>query len=388
MTERIQSLDLIRGVAILGILFMNILAMAAPMEAYYSPVWREGLSTLEIPLFHLQSLLFESRFMSMFSMLFGVGLYIQYQSALAKGLAAKSRLYSRLRWLLLFGLLHGFLLFVGDILVLYSLCGFVLVWLLASSNRKQLVLAIVFLCIGQLIMLALMAWVYLKGEPMMLDQLPLTAEVLAERQQLWTSYPARLHAQFTEFGQILLFLPVAGIWHNTALMLIGILLYKHGFFTQARALPWGLASLALGFALGGLVQMMRVNLGLDSEMGFASMMLMMIAGLFSAIGYCALLVLVANKAHWLVALLKQAGRMAFTLYIGQSLVVYLLFVWLLPHLWGQLGRPELLSLALALSVLQLWFANYWVQKYGQGPLEKLWRHLAFRKFRAKAEQQP
>ncbi|MFA3773350.1 hypothetical protein ACEG26_24170, partial [Salmonella enterica] len=83
-------------------------------------------STWEVPLYHLQSLLFESRFMSIFSLLFGVGLYIQYQSALAKNLPVQARLSSRLRWLLLFGLLHGFLLFEGDILTLYACCGFLL----------------------------------------------------------------------------------------------------------------------------------------------------------------------------------------------------------------------------------------------------------------------
>lgn len=388
MANRLDSLDLIRGVAILGILFMNIMAMAGPMEAYYSPVWRAGLSAWELPLFQLQSLLFESRFMSMFSLLFGVGLYMQYHGALAKNVAHKPRLYSRLRWLLLFGVLHGLLLFMGDILVLYACCGLVVVSLLTSSNRKQLSVALVFLAMGQLVMLALFALVYFKGQPAVLDSLPLSQEALHSLQQQWTSYPDRFQAQLGQFGQMLMFMPLAGIWHNSALMLIGIVLYKQSFFHDRRGLPWGILSLVLGWVLGWLILQMRASIGWDSEAGFASMMLMMLAGMLSAIGYCSLLVALAARTHLWLSWLKQAGRMAFTLYIGQSLVVYLLFVWLLPQYWGALGRPELLSLALLLSVLQLWFADAWLKRYDQGPLERLWRFLAYRQFRSTDKQQP
>ncbi|MFC3853209.1 DUF418 domain-containing protein [Salinispirillum marinum] len=381
MAERIESLDLIRGVAILGILFMNIMAMATPIEAYYSPFWREGLSGLEVPLYHLQSLVFESRFMSMFSLLFGVGLYIQYQSALAKDLPARARLFSRLRWLLLFGLLHGFLLFVGDILTLYACCGFLLVWLLGMSNKKQFGLALLFLVLGQLLMLSLVAAVFFKGVPMVMSEVPLSPEALSALQQTWTSYPDRLMAQAADFGQFLLFIPAAALWHNTGLMLIGILLYKKGFFHQSRFIPWGLASLVLGLALGWWVQQLRAEVGFSSDVGFATMLLMMLTGLLSAIGYCSLLVLAATSGNVLVRLLKNAGKMAFTLYISQSVLTYLIFVWLVPQYWGQLGRPELLSLVVGLTVLQLWFASFWQQKYGQGPLEKGWRYLAYRRFR-------
>lgn len=378
MSSRIASLDLIRGVAILGILFMNIMAMAGPIESYYSPEWRQGLSLWELPLYQLQSLFFESRFMSMFSLLFGAGLYLQYQSAQQKGLLPLPRLRARLGWLLVFGLLHGFLLFVGDILALYAFSGLILLWLLNASNRQQLWLALLFLVIGQLLMLMLIGLVAVKGgEAMMMEPLPLSAEYLLAEQQRWTQYPDRLLAQAAEYGSQLMFMPLATIWHVLAVMLIGVVLFKKGFFTQASLWPWGALCLVLGWLLGLVILLLRTKLGFDSEAGFASMMLMMLAGLLSAMGYVSLLVAIAGSKSWLVRSLKNAGKMAFTLYIGQSLILYLAFVWVLPGLWGQLGRAELMSLALALSGLQLVFANYWLANFGQGPLERLWRRLAY-----------
>lgn len=381
MAERIESLDFIRGVAVLGILFMNIMAMATPIEAYYSPFWREGLSTWEVPFYHLQSLLFESRFISIFSLLFGVGLYIQYQSALAKNLPVQARLSSRLRWLLLFGLLHGFLLFEGDILTLYACCGFLLIRLLALSNKKQFILALLLIGLGQMLMLGFVALLLYHDIPIFTAELPLSGTALTTLQQTWTSYPDRLLAQAINFTQFLLFIPLTVLWYNTGLMLIGILLYKNGFFQQSRWLHWGLGCLLLGLILGWGVQQLRITFGLSLDVGFSTILLMMLTGLLSAIGYCSLLMLFANHHHVLVRLLKQVGRMAFTLYILQSVMVYLIFVWLAPQLWGQLGRPELMALVIVLTVFQIWFADFWQQRYGQGPLERGWRYLAYRRFR-------
>ncbi|EKO3894431.1 DUF418 domain-containing protein [Vibrio metschnikovii] len=380
MAERIESLDFIRGVAVLGILFMNIMAMATPIEAYYSPFWREGLSAWEVHVYHLQSLLFESRFMSIFSLLFGVGLYIQYQSALAKNLPAQARLSSRLRWLLLFGLLHGFLLFEGDILTLYACCGFLLIRLLDLSSKKQWVLAFVLMGLGQLVMLGFVALLMYHDIPIFTAELPLSGTDLTTLQQTWTSYPDRLLAQTINFAQFLLFIPLTVLWYNTGLMLIGILLYKNGFFQQSRWLPWGLGCLLLGLISGWGVQQLRITFGLSLDVGFSTILLMMLTGLLSAIGYCSLLMLFANHHHVLVRLLKQVGRMAFTLYILQSVMVYLIFVWLAPQLWGQLGRPELMVLVIVLTVFQIWFADFWQRHYGQGPLERGWRYLAYRGF--------
>jgi uncharacterized protein len=230
-------------------------------------------------------------------------------------------------------------------------------------------------------MLLLVAAILYKGVPMVMSEVPLSHEALMALQQTWTSYPDRLLSQAAEFGQFLVFIPVSALWHNTGLMLIGVLLYKKGFFHQGRFLAWGIASLILGLMLGWWVQQLRAEIGFSSDIGFATMLLMMLTGLLSAIGYCSLLVLFATSTNALVCMLKNAGKMAFTLYITQSVITYLIFVWLAPQYWGQLGRPELLSLAMMITILQLWFASFWQQKYGQGPLEKGWRYLAYRRFR-------
>lgn len=373
---RIASLDLIRGVAVLGILFMNITVLAGPWEAYYSPLWRSGLSDWEVPLFHLQSLVFDARFMSMFSLLFGVGLYIQFENAIARGVSPKTKLYARLRWLLVFGLLHGFFLFVGDILTLYACCGLVLLRFLHWSARKQLAYACGFLLLGQALLLLQTLSVGWLGESLLERPLPLSTQDLGALRALWTHYPERLGVQGQDYAYFLLTVPFGQLWYNLALMLFGVVLYRKGFFHQSYWWPWGALSLCIGLLVGAGVQFYRASMGWHTDAGLSSTSVMMLAGLFSALGYMSILVALAHRTHWLLDAFKQVGKMAFSLYIGQSLLAYIFFVWLFPALWGQWGRLELLSLVAVFSAVQLGLAHLWQKHWGQGPLERLWRWLA------------
>jgi len=120
-STRNANLDAIRGLAVLGIFFMNI---------YFMGISFYGYAPHQIPLLSdqiLQSVsnfFIEGRFISLFSILFGVGLYIQFQRFSNKGLAAYSLLSSRLKWLIVFGLLHGIIIWPGDILLTYGISGF------------------------------------------------------------------------------------------------------------------------------------------------------------------------------------------------------------------------------------------------------------------------
>ena len=114
--------------------------------------------------------------------------------------------------------------------------------------------------------------------------------------------------------------------------------------------------------------------------------MMMVPGLFMAIGYASLLVPIAAGSSRVVKALRNTGKMAFTLYISQSVVTVALFTFVVPELWGDLGRVQLWAGVAAFSVVQVLCAHWWQTTRGQGPLEKLWRFLAYRKMRQSMER--
>jgi len=138
--QRIVSLDLLRGVAVLGILVMNIQSFSMPTAAYINPTAYGDLSGLNKWVWIISSLLACQKFMSIFSILFGAGVLLFTQRAEQKGMNSASLHYRRMGWLLLFGLMHGFLLWSGDILVTYSLCGMLI--FLFRNKRPHILLRI------------------------------------------------------------------------------------------------------------------------------------------------------------------------------------------------------------------------------------------------------
>ncbi len=126
--KRINSLDALRGFAVLGILVMNIHSFGLPMAAYFNPTVAGGFEGANYWIWVVEHLLADLKFMSIFSMLFGAGIVLFTSRIEARGGSAGGLHYRRMAWLLLIGLLHGYLLWLGDILVLYALCGLVIYW--------------------------------------------------------------------------------------------------------------------------------------------------------------------------------------------------------------------------------------------------------------------
>ena len=121
---RLASLDNIRGIAMLGILFMNLLSIAGPFAAYSNPHWHNQGSFTDTLVFSFQHLFFDTRFMSLFCLLFGAGLALLWDKLQQRGYQPEKIIYRRLRWLLLFGFIHGVFIWFGDILFNYALAGF------------------------------------------------------------------------------------------------------------------------------------------------------------------------------------------------------------------------------------------------------------------------
>lgn len=377
--NRIDSLDLIRGVAILGIYIMNIYSMTAPDIAYSVPRWHEAGGPVDDAVYLFQSLFVESRFMSLFSLLFGVGLAVQWDRMEQRGTAPNPWIKRRLGWLLIIGLLHGFLIWFGDVLALYALCGFFVIRQLGDSVRRLVTTGIVFLLIGQILLGYTLFGSLATGENLMqVPDLPYSQDALSELRATNSDLSARTLKNLSENAFMLMLMPFVTFWFSSGLMLIGVALYRVGFFNNPIAWRWAMPLWALGFLWGAIVLGLRYLWGPESSAAQSTISLMMMAGPPMAIGYASLLVPLASSGHWLVAALRNTGKMAFTLYLSQSTLTVLFFSQMAPGLWGNLNRLDTLLIVVVVTALQIGVAHVWITRIGQGPLERLWRWLAFR----------
>ncbi|WP_158583859.1 DUF418 domain-containing protein [Salinibius halmophilus] len=375
--QRIESLDLIRGIAVLGILYMNIMSIVAPIEAYSIIDWAWFTNSLDQTIYIIQSLFIESRFMSMFSLLFGIGLTLQWQRLEMKSLAPKPWLRRRLFWLLIFGLIHGFVFWAGDILSTYAIAGFFLLFMMNWSVRRKMIVAVVFMVIAQLAMGFLLLGTFFADIGMFdYAAMPFSAEYLAEeRAKLGTS--AMFVNNASDYLQLIFAGPIATWWEIMATMLIGSVLFETNYFSKLR--KRSIAFLIIGFIWGAIVTRLRLHWGTDTDQTQATIMLMMPAGLLMAIGYANIIALFANRQGLLTTALKNTGKTAFTVYLAQSVILVIVFQWLAPQWWGVMTRGQawlFISAYLALLVIA---AHWWQSNHGQGPMEKLWRTLAYRK---------
>ena len=149
--ERLVSLDTLRGVAVMGILVMNVYAFAMPLAAYSNPLLMGGGDALNVGTWFFTHLFFDQKFMSIFAMLYGAGVVMMMERADARGVAFGPVFYRRSAWLLMIGLLHGYFIWFGDILFHYALMGMIVFLFRKASPRKLIIIACCLLPVALLI---------------------------------------------------------------------------------------------------------------------------------------------------------------------------------------------------------------------------------------------
>jgi uncharacterized protein len=398
--ERVVSLDFIRGIAVLGILLANITAFAHPVLAYYWPGALPGGGSAEDEAIWLfQFVAVDGKFRGLFTLLFGAGLCLFIDRAKAHGQGAGLQV-RRLFWLLLFGLAHFVLLFVGDILFSYALAGLIALPMLGWAARTQLGVGLSWYILASLALAALLgAEAALEGSPAIRDQ-PGTAEQWqalqqAERSQIAEAEAARQVYSQDSFADVVRYRLVEQggmlgdaifivLIETVPLLLIGMGLYRLGLFAgafdQRRVRRWswmgliggGLASLALGWwtvAAGFPFYLTQFTFNGASALPRLPMIL----------GLAGLLVLATPTAARSRAgrRVVAAGRMAFSNYIGTSVLMMLVFQGWAGGLFGQLARAELLGFVVLGWLLMLAWSQPWLARFRYGPLEWLWRCLTY-----------
>ncbi len=385
---RLAAIDTLRGLAVLGILIMNIQAMAWVETAYINPTVLAPLGRSEWLLWGLGRLLADNRFIALFSMLFGIGILLRGRRQ-STDQGRQNRLWlRRLFWLAVFGLLHGTLVWYGDILVTYAVCGLFVYWLRHLPATPLLLIAAVLLLAPTVTAwqlqtvieyrsaadLEVLSALYWYADPVLA-----AAETAAYRGDYLQQMSPRLAGVGFMLGYLL---PTVNFWKSSALMLIGMALFKLGIFREGqqrirqRHLAVGGIGIGLLIAVIGLHQDFSHGWHIRHSLHLGRIYLYW-SGIFMALGYVGLFMLwyrlpaFTTIKHRLAAV----GRLALSNYLLQSLIGAFLFYGHGLAWFGQLRHAQLAGIVLAIWLVQMIGSPWWLRHFHQGPLEWLWRCL-------------
>ena len=392
-TARIESIDVLRGFALLGILLLNILAFGLHSAGYFNPLISIGETEtsrlLNLGTWASVSVLFEGAMRGLFSMLFGAGVVL-FTTGRAK---AGSLHYRRNFWLLVFGVVDAFiLLWNGDILMVYAVSGAILYGLRNRSPRTLVIISGVLIVLmgglngglayslGQARMVGEAAWTDFEVQ----NNPPVEAyeAELAERRE---SYPSAFIWTADHMVEIVVvFYPVFLIPDALAMMLLGMALFKVGALDASRSIGWYATLAAVGFGVGLLTNLWELRQALVADLDTLSTMPLMVptyhlGRLGMALGYLGLVMIVCKRRALprVRGALAAVGRMALTNYLMHSLVCLVLFTGLGFALAGVLERWQLYPIVFAIWAFQLWFSPWWLARHRFGPAEWIWRSLTY-----------
>jgi len=410
--ERIATVDVLRGVAVLGILVINIDFFALPSAIIFNPTVAGGFTGINLLTWKVNSILFFEKMMAIFSMLFGAGLILMYNRAESVGKSFGGIYYRRVLWLLLFGLAHGYLLWYGDILHAYAVCGLFLYLLRRRSAKLLIILGLLLLMIGVLVQVGSGTFFnMLRHEAKAAETALAAGETLTPPQQgmseawkeistVFDPSPEEIAEEIEAYRrgyseiltrrapeslmmqtQALLFMV---FWRAIGLMLIGMGLMKLGVFSGKRSIRFYVICIIVGYGVG--LPLCGYGAGSLIEHNFDFVYRFKIGNHFNYIGSILValahvgVVMVVCKAGLLTRLtrlLAAVGRMAFTNYLMQTLICTTIFYGYGLGLFGWIERFGLMGFVLGIWILQLLISPLWLKHYRFGPAEWLWRSLTY-----------
>jgi uncharacterized protein len=412
--ERLASLDVLRGAAVLGILLMNILTFGLPGMAYLDPSVAGGDKGANLAYWFANQLLFEGKMRALFSMLFGAGavLLITRGDERGGGLRVADIFYRRTMWLILFGVLHAYFIWIGDILYAYGVVG-LLLFPLRKANPKWLLVAGVLLALTTS---AKFIWndfdnLKLRNKAMAARALVAQGKPLSEEQkedqkkwdEKWNELKPDATQQAKEIephrgGYWKLFLwrweKVAGgqssgmyrygIYDVGGLMLIGMALLLLGVLTGQRSEVFYIAMLLGGYGVGVSVNALSGWRYYRSDFNPVEGLMWLdacydLGRLSVALGHIGLLVLLVKKGwlRGLTARLAAVGRMALSNYLATSVICTTIFYGYGLGLFAKLQRYQLLYVVFAVWALLLIVSPIWLRHFRFGPMEWVWRSLTY-----------
>ena len=385
---RIDALDVLRGFAVLGILVLNVQAFAMPWAAYFNPTAYGDLEGANLHVWVVGRMLADQKFMTIFSMLFGASLVLMADRAETHGDARRVH-YRRMGWLLVIGLLHAHLLWSGDILFLYAVCGMLVYPLRRQPPRRLLVLGVAMLATAS-------AWSV--GTGLSLPYWP--PEALSSfANEVWQPTPEMIGTELAAYrGGWLDQQPVRsasalefetyvlitwGLWRAGGLMLIGMALFRSGVFSAERSPHFYAALVAVGVVLG--LPLVAWGIAIDFAHGwplwslFVGGQLNYWPSIAVSLGYVGAVMLACRTRalHTLTRPFAAVGRTALTNYLLQTVLCTTLFYGHGLGWFGSVDRVGQVGVAAAVWTVQLVVSPLWLRRFRFGPAEWAWRSLTY-----------
>lgn len=398
-TPRIATLDAVRGAAVMGILLLNIVSFALPAYAYVDPNFAGGAEGANWWSWAIVFVLADGKMRGLFTMLFGASTALVAERALASGESPARVHYARTASLFAIGLVHAYLIWAGDILTLYAVCGALA---FVAWRWPVRVLA----SLGALLLLWQLALgLLIYSDTRRFEAAAATPHASAAVRAQWKDYQAALlpaHPPAAE--QVAIY---RGDWPTVAraraqaaveietqvmpwmlpetlgLMLLGMALFRAGFFSGgwARRHYWAVALIGAGVTL----PLYAVLAAWQSTTRFDPIVLLLTdplhltllrPALTLAEAALVILFVTSGRARWLAARLTATGRMAFSNYLGTSIVCTLIFYGYGLGWFGRLERWQLYPVVFVIWIAMLGWSQPWLARFAYGPAEWLWRSLA------------
>lgn len=389
-SDRILSLDVLRGFSLLGVLVINIQSFAMTDAAYVNPNVYGDLSGANYAAWLLGHVLADQKFMAIFSMLFGAGIVLMTRNREAAGAGAAAFHYRRMGALLLFGMLHAYLLWVGDILYTFAVCGMVL-----YPFRKLPPGALI--ALGTFLLLMLSSFAIISGRSMASWSPDRLERFIQEN---WQPPPREISNEVATFRsgwfrEIAYRAPIALelethlllirlAWRAGGLILIGMGLFKLGVFTASCSRTTYLGLVAVGALLG--MPLILYGVHLNFAMGWDPRYSFFIGSQFNywgsilmGLGWVGVVMLACQNRRLLRAArpLAAVGQTALSNYLLHTILCSFIFYGIGLGLFGQVSRVGQLLIVLAIWVVQLILSPLWLRYFRFGPVEWLWRSMTY-----------
>ncbi len=416
--SRLKVLDALRGVALLGILLMNIPVFS--MADYSFEAFKNDPTNVNFWVNAVISVFFEGKMRAMFGMIFGAGVLLFIANKSDKGTSVHALFYRRMFWLVLFGLIHAHLiLWIGDILYLYGVCGMV-VYLFRNVPAKYLVWAVPLVAVfdftsntlfyqdlrAKRIAYVAVTKAQADNQTLTDDQtkvlttwreiektmIPSREDAKANTKTMKSDYTAIAHhLRPMAFEFETKFLLMWGL-DSLALMLLGLALFKWGFLTGSWSNDDYWKVLKIGYCIGLPLAMYEFYYGFQNfttlEANLARMervpinwvgLIYPFQRILLVMAHASALILLykSGKIQGLFRRLEAVGQMAFTNYISHSVICTLFFFGYGLNYYAELEFYQIYFVAFAIWIFQLIISPIWLKHFRFGPLEWVWRSLTY-----------
>ena len=397
MSSRIPSLDILRGIALFGLLLLNIVAFSMPSAAYFNPT-AYVLSPLDIWVFSVSHVLFDQKFMAIFSMLFGASTLLFLQKAKAKGKNSARLFFIRNFWLFVFGFLHFTFLWSGDILLVYATCALLLFFFRNLSIRTQFLLGLLFYLLPS----AINIYSYNSVLP------ELTLVELKSMEDFWSPSQEYLQSELNAYNGT--YVESVNFRINSAdtvaldqgaelagfcflidffgralgMMLFGMVLLRKGFLSNKWSKISYKRTARTSLTLGILLALIGIYFMHKQQWDWRYSMLIgripnTIGTPLVAVGLSAIIMLWTNKSRWSAIHSRFAaiGRTALSGYIMQSVLATYFFYGFGLGYFGTYNRLWQLFVVVTIWCIQLVVTPIWTARFQYGPIEFIWRTLTY-----------